>query len=106
MIETSALDFALRYALLQQGDEGPVHPITLKGDPQRHVILRMKRSYWQSKNVEALCSEYANHYGSRQSRILVLYGYGFHPLNRLSRWINECQGFDLDFQLATQFFSR
>jgi hypothetical protein len=105
VIETDASDFAVGYSLLQEGDDGLLHPVAYEGrkltDAEMKYPIHEKellaikealvhwKHYIENNHVTTVLTD---HESLRYMNTVT------RPSRRLARWIDEFQGYRLDIR--------
>jgi len=104
-IETDASDFALGYELMQEGDDGLMHPVAYDGRKLRGAELNYPTHEKELLAIKEALTKW-KHYIENNHTTTVLTDHESlrymnsvtKPSKRLARWIDEFQGFDLDIR--------
>ena len=98
-------DFALGYSLLQQGDDGLMCPIAFEGRKLKPTEMRYPTHEKELLAIKEAINKW-KHYIQNKHTTTVLTDHESlrymntvsKPSNRLIRWIDEFQGYDLDIR--------
>ena len=104
-IETDASDFAIGYVLMQQGDDGLMHPVAFDGRKLRGAELRYPTHEKELLAIKEAVVKW-KHYIENNHTTTILTDHESlkymnsvsKPSKRLARWIDEFQGYDLDIR--------
>ena len=104
-IETDASDFAIGYALMQQGDDELMHPIAFDGRKLRGAELKYPTHEKELLAIKEALVKF-RHYIENNYTTTILTDHESlrymntvtRPSKRLARWIDEFQGYDLDIR--------
>jgi RNase H-like domain found in reverse transcriptase len=104
-IETDASDFAIGYALMQEGDDSLMHPIAFDGRKLQGAELRYPIHEKELLAIKEALTKW-RHYIENNHKTTVLTDHESlrymnsitKPSKRLARWIDEFQGYDLDIR--------
>ena len=104
-IETNASDFAIRFILLQIGEDGLMHPVTFDGRKLQGAELRYPTPEKELLAIKEALLKWKHYIENGYTTMVLMDHESLHYMNsvtrpskRLARWIDEFQGFDLDIR--------
>jgi hypothetical protein len=104
-IETDASDFAIGYSLLQKGDDGLMHPVAFEGRKLRPAETRYPTHEKELLAIKEAINKWKHYIQNKYTTTILTDHESLHyintvskPSNRLIRWIDEFQGYDLDIR--------